>query len=205
MTTTLTRRRLGEAARRLARRDEGLARILGDLGPPPLWSRRPGFATLARIILEQQVSLSSARAMFARISRAAGGVTPGGIAALGEPGLRALGVTRQKARYLDEAAIAIRSGRIDLREVHRMEDAPARAALMRLKGVGPWSADIYLLMALGRSDVWPAGDLALASSVRRLRRLRGAPPPDRLTEIAEAWRPWRSVAARMLWQYYLAR
>lgn len=200
----LTRPSLAEAALTLAGRDASLARILKTHGTPPLWSRPAGFPTLVRIILEQQVSLASARSIYRRVSSALGEVTPQRFVRAGEEGLRAQGLTRQKAAYCMAAAGALLDGSLDLGSVATASDAEARASLLRVKGIGPWSADIYLLMALRRPDVWPTGDLALVSAVRRLRRLPRRPTTQRLEAIADRWRPYRSVAARMLWQYYLA-
>jgi DNA-3-methyladenine glycosylase II len=200
----LTHANLSRAARFLADEDEDLAAILERHGPPPLWARRPGFATLLRIILEQQVSLASARSTFERLRARVSPLTPQGLAALGQRGLRSLGVTRQKAGYCRGLAGTIVRGNLDMTRLSRMDDGAARAALTAVRGVGPWTADIYLLMALRRADIWPSGDLALAASARQIKRLRHPPSPERLAKLAEAWRPYRSVAARMLWQHYLA-
>jgi DNA-3-methyladenine glycosylase II len=200
----LTRETLERAARWLARRDGGLALIHERHGTPPLWGRRPGFPALVRIILEQQVSLASARAVFARLAERADPLTARRVVALGQGRLRRLGLTRQKSGYCMHLARWIARGRLDLRAVSRMSDAEARAELMRVKGIGSWTADIYLLMALRRPDVWPSGDLALAQSLTMLRGMRARPAPRRLEALAERWRPFRSVAARMLWQHYLA-
>ena len=201
----LTINTLSDAARFLATRDRDLAGILARHDRPPLWARRPGFATLVRIILEQQVSLASARAIFARLTASVAPFTPEQVCAVGEPYLRSLGLTRQKAAYCLELARTMSSGELNLVALSKMDDQEARSQLMRIKGVGSWTADIYLLMALRRPDVWPSGDLALAQSVVRVKRLRTYPGPEKLEKIAEAWRPFRSVAARMLWQHYLAR
>jgi DNA-3-methyladenine glycosylase II len=196
---------LSDAARFLATRDPDLAGILEKHDRPPLWGRRPGFATLVRIILEQQVSLASARAIFMRLTASVTPFTPEQVFAVGESHLRSLGLTRQKAAYCWELARTITCGELSLVALSKMDDQEAKDQLMRIKGVGSWTADIYLLMALRRPDVWPSGDLALAQSVVRVKRLRSYPGPEKLEKIAEAWRPFRSVAARMLWQHYLAR
>jgi len=202
----LTGDHLRTASADLATRDPLLASLVRRHGTPPLWSRRPGFTTLLRIILEQQVSLRSARAIHGRLKRRLGPLTAQRVAAAGETRLRALGLTRQKASYAASAARAIVSGRFDLAGVGRLSDDDARARLMTLRGVGPWTADIYLLMALRRPDVWPAGDLALRAALVRLGRLRPDADPDAgMQAIAGAWRPWRAVAARLLWVEYLAR
>lgn len=188
----------------LAARDPDLGAIVARHGPPPSWARPAGFATLVAIILEQQVSLRSGAAALGRLERAAGALEPAAIVALGEDGARAAGQTRQKARYVVELAAATLDGRFDAVAVAEAADDDARAALTSLLGVGRWTADIYLLMALGRPDIWPHGDLALAAAMRRAKRL--ATVPDRATQgaIAAAWRPYRAVAARILWQAYLA-
>jgi DNA-3-methyladenine glycosylase II len=196
---------LARAAAGLARRDPDLGRLLARDGPPPLWARPPGFATLVRIILEQQVSLASARAIYARLRGGAGRVTPDALLALGVRRVRGLGLTRQKAAYILALAEEVRGGGLDLRALGAADDATAHAALVRLNGIGRWTADIYLLMALGRPDVWPKGDIALERTLRDVKRLRARTSPERLERIAESWRPHRSVAARMLWHHYLRR
>ena len=198
----LTSRSLAAGAEELAARDRHLASIYFKHGVPPMWGRRPGFPTLLRIVLEQQVSLVSARAMFERLKSNVYPFTAEGFIQSGEAYLRSLGVTRQKAHYCVQVARAFTNG--DLRTIARMSDEDAHAALLGIKGVGPWTANIYLLMALRRPDIWPDGDIALASSVGRLRKMKVRPTFPQLARIAERWRPYRSVAARMLWQYYLA-
>ena len=195
---------LARATAWLAARDPDLAGIVERHGPPPLWDRPPGFATLVAIILEQQVSLRSGAAALDRLRAAAGGLEPAAVAALGEAGARGAGLTRQKARYVMELARSIADGQFDLDDVAAAADADARAALLGLVGIGPWTADIYLLMALGRPDVWPAGDLALAAAMAHAKRLDARPDAAAQRAIAAAWRPWRSVAARLLWHAYLA-
>jgi DNA-3-methyladenine glycosylase II len=193
---------LAEAASILATRDQDLATVLAKHGPPPMWGRNPGFVTLVRIILEQQVSLVSARSMFKRLTANINPFTPERFIELGDEYLRSLGVTRQKSAYFLSLAEATAAGELSM--LSRLPDDEARAALTRVKGIGPWTADIYLLMVLKRPDIWPNGDIALATAVMNLKQLRGRPTFPQLALTAEAWRPFRSVAARMLWQYYLA-
>ena len=200
--TRLTAQSLEAAAKALAERDPHLALIHGAHGTPPMWARPPGFSTLLRIVLEQQVSLVSARAMFLRLKSNIEPFTASGFIEAGEAPLRGLGVTRQKAHYCVQVAQAFTNG--ELRQVGRMNDEDAHAALLRIKGVGPWTASIYLLMALRRPDIWPNGDIALAAAASRLLGMKGRVSFSQLAEIGEGWRPYRSVAARMLWQYYLA-
>lgn len=201
----LTELTLASAAQELARRDKLLGSIYEKLGPPPLWARQPGFPTLVKIILEQQVSLSSAAAIYGRLKRNTVPFRPERMLQLGEAHLKSLGLTRQKTAYCLHLAQSLTDKRLRLAQLSRMSDHEATAALLALKGIGPWSANIYLLMALGRPDIWPTNDLALAIAITELRRLTTRPNANELAEIAEAWRPYRSVAARMLWQYYLAR
>ena len=204
MGRALTRATLLRGVRELSARDPALAAIVARHGPPPLWARPRGFATLARIVLEQQVSLASAATLFARVEAALGGFTPDAVAAAGEAGLRALGLTRQKARYVAALADAVRSGALALDALHRRPDAEAEAALVAMPGVGPWTAGVYLLMALGRPDAWPPGDLALHKAIMRTEGLPRLPASAEATALAERWRPWRAVAARILWHGYLS-
>jgi DNA-3-methyladenine glycosylase II len=167
-----------------------------------MWARRPGFPTLLRIVLEQQVSLVSARAMFERLRSHIDPFDAFTFIDRGEIYLRSLGMTRQKAHYAIQIAQAFTNG--DLKSIGRLNDEDAHATLVRIKGVGPWTANIYLLMALRRPDIWPDGDIALATAAMKIWRMKQRPSFIELRRMAEAWRPYRSVAARMLWQYYLA-
>lgn len=204
MIKTLTKMSLSEATVYLAARDNDLARLLVADGIPPLWERKPCFSTLVHIILEQQVSLASARAMYRRLVDNLVPFTPDHFLEVGSSYLRSLGVTRQKAAYCINVAEAILGDGLDLRAVSRMDDLAAVATLTRIKGIGPWTAHIYLLMALRRPDVWPSGDIALANTVRKVKKLPEYPSPSKLSKVAETWRPFRSVAARMLWHHYLS-
>jgi len=187
----------------LCRLEPRFARVVDRHGPPPLWPREPGFATLALLMLEQQVLFAQARAMFGRIEKAATRVTPANIARLGETGLRAIGVTRQKAAYLASLSVQLEDGTLDLNALDALDDAAAAVALDALHGVGPWTADCYLLFALRRPDVFPSADLALMEAVRDLWNLRARPAPAVLAERAAAWSPHRAAAARLLWHHYL--
>jgi DNA-3-methyladenine glycosylase II len=201
---TLDRVSLLSAVRTLTRRDRKLARLVARFGPPPLWGRRPGFTTLLRIILEQQVTLASAEALYLRLARVVRPFDPAGILALGTSGLRDLGVTRQKARYACALADLVTRGQLTLRRLGRCSDAEARELLMEVPGVGPWTASIYLLMALRRPDVWPPGDLALEKAVSRLHGSASTLTAIELEGITARWQPLRAVAARILWHAYLA-
>ena len=202
---SLTRALLGEGARHLVARDKDLARIHARLGDPPIWGRRPGFPALVKIILEQQVSLRSAAAMYHRIDRHVGGLSPDHVDRVGVAGLRKIGVTRQKAAYCHGLARRVLKGTLDLGAVSRASDEDGRRMLLDVPGLGPWSVDIYFLMALRRPDVWPRGDLALASALQDVKGLRTPPSHDEQLKLSAAWEPWRSVAARILWTHYLAQ
>lgn len=195
---------LQDAATELGGRDARLGRILDAYGPPPLWAREPGFPTLLHIILEQQVSLASAKAAYDKLLLIASPLTPERFLALDDVALKGAGFSRQKARYGRELAEAIGSGRLDLGRLQMLDDDAVRGELMAVKGVGRWTADIYLLMALRRPDVWPRGDLALAAAARRTLSLPAVPGYGELEKLADAWRPWRAVAARLLWHAYLS-
>jgi DNA-3-methyladenine glycosylase II len=158
---------------------------------------------LIHIILEQQVSLASARAAFNRLCACVSPLTPASFLTLDDNTLRNTGFSRQKAGYSRHLAQAILAGDLDLDAVARQDDAGARAMLLALKGIGPWTADIYLLMALRRPDIWPAGDLALQIAMQRVKRLASRPTLAEMETLAEPWRPWRAVAARLLWHRYL--
>jgi DNA-3-methyladenine glycosylase II len=188
----------------LCGRDPDLAQIMTRFGPPPMWAREPGFPTLIHIILEQQVSLASARAAYDRLLAAASPLTPARFLELDDAELKTIGFSRQKTTYGRELAGTILSGRLNLAGLETLDDKNVRSELMAIKGIGPWTADIYLLMALRRPDVWPSGDLALANAAHRVKRLASRPTPDELDALGADWRPWRAVAARLLWHYYLS-
>ncbi|HEX9773898.1 MAG TPA: hypothetical protein VGA44_10575 [Steroidobacteraceae bacterium] len=200
----LTEAELRRATRALARSDPDLARVVKRHGPPPLWQRRPGFATLVHIILEQQVSLASARAAFNRVRALARPFTPVNFLLLDDRQLRAAGFSRQKTLYCRNLARAIVEEELRLPTLAQLDDAEVRTRLTAVKGIGTWTADIYLIMALGRPDVWPRGDLAIAEAARQLKRLPARPKDAELAAICEPWRPWRAVAARVLWHHYLS-
>lgn len=202
---SLTEELLLQGVTDLAARDPDLARIVASYGPPPLWARAPGFPTLILLILEQQVSLASARAAFNRLADRLDEVTPAAFLALDDATLRAVGFSRQKTGYGRHLAQAIVDGRFDPDMLPAMDDDGVRAELVKLKGIGPWTAEIYLLMVLGRPDAWPVHDLALAVAAQAVKALPTRPTPAELATLAEEWRPWRAVAARLLWHHYLSQ
>jgi DNA-3-methyladenine glycosylase II len=189
----------------LAQRDADLATVLEKYGRPPLWVREPGFPTLVYIILEQQVSLASARAAYQRLLAATKQLTPARFLRLTDDELKAIGFSRQKTLYARLLAEALDRGHFDLRHLHDLHDDSARKMLIAFKGIGNWTADIYLLSALRRPDIWPVGDLALATAVQEVKRLRTRPSPERLEKMSTPWRPYRAVAARLFWHAYLSK
>ena len=202
--STLHRGSLLSAVRTLTRGDPRLAGLVARHGVPPLWARRPGFASLLRIILEQQVSLASAEAIYHRLATAVEQVRPENILALGTVGLQGLGLTRQKASYACGLAMQVLEGQLALDRLGRYDDDEAREHLMRVRGIGLWTANIYLLMALRRPDIWPSGDLALHKALGRLDGTGRVPSSGEAEQLAARWRPLRAVAARILWHAYLA-
>jgi DNA-3-methyladenine glycosylase II len=203
MLITLDENTLETGVNELIAIDPDLAVIHARLGIPPLWAREPGFPTLVHIILEQQVSLASARAAFDKLRAEVTPLTPEGVLALDDETLKRIGFSRQKSAYVRSLSEAIVTGRFDVDGLAARPDDEVRSQLVAFKGIGPWSAEIYLLMALCRADAWPSGDLALQVAAQSIKRLPARPDPLTLNELAEQWRPWRAVAARLLWHHYL--
>lgn len=193
---------LDEAIASLIVADPRLAEVSEIAGRPPLRRREDGFAGLAAIIISQQVSVASADAIHGRFCEALGDVSAEAVLAAGEAGLRACGLSRPKMRTFLAVAEAERAGAIDFAALRALGDDDVAERLIALKGIGPWTAEIYLLTCLGRTDVWPGGDLALQEAARLAFGLEARPSLDELREIAAPWQPWRSVAARLLWSYY---
>jgi DNA-3-methyladenine glycosylase II len=194
---------LREAAERLRAKDpELIERLIAIGGPPPLRRREAGFAGLAAIIMAQQVSTASATAIFARLQARIVPLEAPEIARATEEDLRACGLSNAKIRALRALAQAIVEGGLDLKGLGSLDAEDAHKALVAVKGVGPWTADIFLLFCLGHPDAFPAGDLALQEAARLALNLKRRPDAARLERIAERWRPLRGVAARMLWAYY---
>jgi len=194
-----------QGVRLLADRDAHLAEVVQKYGPPSLWVRDPGFPTLVYIILEQQVSLASAKAAFDRLNAAVRPLTPSRFLKLTDAELLRIGFSRQKTLYTRLLAESLSHRYFDLGDLHDLQDDAARKMLTTFKGIGKWTADIYLLSALRRPDIWPTGDLALATAVQEVKHLRQRPWPERLEKMSAPWRPWRAVAARLFWHAYLAK
>lgn len=190
---------------KLVKRDRDLAKVINILGYPPQWQRKPGFATLIQIILEQQVSYASAKAAFKRLNNAVEDLTPESFLSLDDVELKAIGFSRQKTKYGRELAQAVVDRALDLDSLAELDDSSIREKLTSIKGIGNWTVDIYLMMALQRRDVFPSKDLAVAIAVKEIKDLPTRPKAIELEAIAQAWKPYRAIATKILWHYYLNR
>jgi DNA-3-methyladenine glycosylase II len=179
------------------------ARILERAGPPRFRRRRNGFGTLLHIILEQQVSIHAAAAMHHRLSGLCRPLTPKAFLALDDQTLRSCGFSRQKMGYARDLAKSIEGGTFDFASLAALDDEIALAELLAIRGIGRWSAEIYLLFALGRPDIWPAADLGLQVAIGEELALGSRASETEVRSRGESWRPWRSVAACLFWQSYL--
>lgn len=186
----------------LAAADPDIAEAYADCGLPPVRASAPGFAGLMRMIAGQQVSVQSAAAIIQRLEARVDPLTPERFLEAGDDDLKAVGLSRPKMRYGRLLAEAIAGGALDIDGLDGLQDDDAIAALTSVKGIGPWTAEIYLLFALGRPDIWPVGDLALCIAAQHLKKLDTRPGAKAMTTLGEAWRPHRSTAARFLWHLY---
>lgn len=205
MIKNLNAKNLVAFCRKLSEQDEDLAYIFRKFGTPPLWEREEGFATLIHIILEQQVSLASALSAFNKLKEKVGEIMPEAVLQLSDEELKAAYFSRQKTVYARELAKAITDKSLDLENLKNLPDGEAKDELKKIKGIGDWTSDIYLLMALLRIDVMPKGDLALHVAWKKLKNLERAPSSEEFQIIAERWKPYRATAARLLWHFYLSK
>lgn len=188
----------------LAKRDSNLAAILYTYGYPPFWNRPNSFETLVHIILEQQVSLASALAALNKLKERLGELTPARLILLTDEQMRACYVSRQKTIYLRYLAEALLSGQLDLIALGDIPDDEVRARLIALKGVGNWTADIYLIFVLQHADVFPIGDLAAVNALKRVKKLPAETTREEVLQVAEQWQPYRTIATMLLWHFYLS-
>jgi DNA-3-methyladenine glycosylase II len=186
----------------LAKHDADVAEWLERIGKPAPRIRTPGFEGFLRAIVSQQVSIAAASGIWRRLEAGLGEVSAERLLALDADALRSFGLSRQKALYARGLAQAVVSGDLDFDVLHKSSDEDAIAAITRLKGLGRWSAEIYLLFALQRTDIWPANDLALQEAMRVLKNLRARPDEKKLRKLGESWRPHRSAGALFLWHVY---
>jgi len=192
---------LKKAMRHLARADADFARVLKEVGPPERREMPKGFGGLMRSIVGQQVSVHAARSIWLRLEAAVPSMEPTDFLTLSDEQLRAVGLSGAKMRYGRSLASDVVAGRIDFAALTNLGDEAAIKMLTQAKGIGPWTAEIYLMFAHGRPDIMPGLDLGLVVAAQHLKRLRKRPSPERLIKIAEPWRPWRSAAALLLWHY----
>jgi DNA-3-methyladenine glycosylase II len=189
----------------LTAKDKDLRSVLDRFGYPPMWTRTASFQTLIHIILEQQVSLASARAALKKLKERLGVITPKKLLTLTDEELRACYFSRQKTVYAKCLAQAIISKQIDLKMLAALGDAEIRQQLKTIKGIGDWTTDVYLLFALQRTDVFPLGDLAMVTALKELKGLSKETKPEELLRLSESWKPYRSIATMFLWHYYLSK
>ena len=204
MIKTLSKTNLTEICVELSAMDSDLASIFEKYGAPPLWEREANFATLIHIILEQQVSLASALSAFNKLKEKLGEITPENVVRLTDEELKLCYFSRQKTVYARDLSNAILDGKLDLQKLQTLSDEEVKFNLTQIKGIGDWTADIYLLMALLRADVMPKGDLALHVAYQKLKVLAQRPTSNEFINLAEKWSPYRAVAARLLWHFYLS-
>ena len=205
MIKTLDERKLIKACEKLSKQDADLRSIYKTYGVPPLWAREPTFATLLHIILEQQVSLASALAAFNKLHEKLNGeITPENLLRLTDAEMKAAYFSRQKTVYARDLATKIVEGDLNLQSLENLSDAEVKEQLKQVKGIGDWTADIYLLMAMLRADVMPKGDLALHVAWQRISGAEHRPSSAEFLLIAKKWKPLRATAARLLWHFYLS-
>jgi DNA-3-methyladenine glycosylase II len=200
---SLTPETIAQGVEELTSGDRDLARIVDQFGYPPNWQCEPGFIGLIETILGQQVSVACAKAIFKRLTSIVVPLTPENLLTYDDQKLQAAGLSRQKISYCRALAQAVTSGKLDLDRLALEDEATIRTALKQIKGIGDWTVDTYLLMSLQRPDVFPKGDLGLIIGYQKLLGLATRPTPKELEKIAEKWRPWRAIATRLLWHYYL--
>ena len=191
-----------QGCRSLRRKCKIMRHVHDVSGYPPLRRRRSGFAGIARIVVGQQLSVASAAAIWSRIEQGIAPLTPTAILELTDDELRAFGLSRPKIRTLRATAQAVVTGTMDLEKLPRLSEADAREHLTAISGIGPWTADIYRMFCIGDRDAFAPGDLALREAARLATGEQNRPSADELLAMAEIWRPWRGIAARLLWAYY---
>lgn len=196
---------LANTCNRLARKDPHIKEIIEQHGYPPFWSRKPSFETLIHIILEQQVSLASAKAALVKLKEKIGTVTPKKLLLLSDEELKSCYFSRQKIVYARCLANAIGSGEISIKKLQHLPDEEVRSSLTQIKGIGNWTVDVFLMMVLHRTDLFPTGDIALMNSIKHIKQLPAHTTKEKILELAESWRPHRTVAAFLFWHAYIKR
>ena len=189
----------------LAKRDKDLKNIITQYGYPPLWSRTPSFATLIHIILEQQVSLASAKAAFLKLESAIGHITPEKILQLSDEEMKACYFSRQKTKYAKHLAEVILNGELNIDALQTLPDNAVRTELKKVKGIGDWTVDVFLMMVLHRNDCFATGDIALMKSIKEVKSLVPLTSKAEILLITETWKPYRTLAAFLLWHAYIRK
>lgn len=205
MITSFTEQNFHQLCDELASRDASFSTIISDFGYPPFWSRPNTFESLIHIILEQQVSLASALAAMQKLKEKIGKISAENLLILTDEELKACYFSRQKAVYARDLAENMLNGNLDLAQLEILPDEQIRTKLTAVKGIGNWTADIYLMMILHRTDIFPAGDLAAVNALKKLKNLPKETSKEKLLQIAEAWKPFRTIATLLLWHEYLSR
>jgi DNA-3-methyladenine glycosylase II len=205
MIETYTAANFKKLCNRLAAQDPLFKNIIATHGYPPLWVRPASFQTLILIILEQQVSLAAAYAAFKKLKEKIGYVTPAKILALSNEDLRSCYFTRQKIVYARELATSIQTKQLVLKKLRALPDEVIRNTLKQIKGIGDWTVDVYLMHSLQRTDLFPMGDIALVNSLKHEMKLDPHTTKEILLQIAAPWRPYRTIAAMLLWHAYIKR
>ncbi|HEV8285384.1 MAG TPA: DNA-3-methyladenine glycosylase 2 family protein [Chitinophagaceae bacterium] len=190
---------------KLTSKDKHLRFVVKQYGYPPVWTRTASFQTLIHIILEQQVSLASARAALNKLKDRLGNITPKKLLTLSDEDLKACYFSRQKTVYAKCLAQAMVSKQINLKKLSILDDAEIRQQLKTIKGIGDWTVDVYLLFALQRTDVFPLGDLAMINALKEIKQLTKETKQEEFLKLSEPWRPYRSIAAMLLWHYYIQK
>jgi len=203
MINSFTEKNFHQLCDSLAKKDKHLKQILHHHGYPPMWQRKPNFETLIHIILEQQVSLASAKAALNKLKEKVGSITPKKLLALTDAEMKACYFSRQKIIYARHLASSIVNGELSIKKLSSLHDDEIRDELKKIKGIGDWTVDVFLLMALQRTNIFPTGDLAMMNSLKKVKQLSPKITKEEIIVIAESWKPHRSIATMILWHSYL--
>ena len=205
MDITFNETNFEQICNKLSRKDADLKFILKTYGYPPIWTRSNSFATLIHIILEQRVSLASARAAYDKLKEKLGAITPKKLITLSDKEMKACYFSRQKIVYARHLAEAVISGKISLKNFPSHTEDEIRNQLKQIKGIGDWTVDVYLMFALQRTNIFPIGDLAMMKALKEVKKFPAHISVEEILEIAEGWKPFRSIATIILWHYYIQK
>jgi len=189
----------------LGKKDAHLQSIIKQYGYPPMWRRNNSFSSLIHIILEQQVSLASAKAAYVKLKERIGKITPEKLLTLSDEEMKACYFSRQKTVYARHLAEMILSGKIVLNKLRQLSNEEIRSQLKQVKGIGDWTVDIYLLFVLQRTDIFPHGDLAMMNALKEVKKLKPQASKEKIISLSESWQPYRSVATMLFWHHYIQK